>query len=196
MTMLFPTFLKMEGRRALLVGGGPVAAGKLRGLLDAGADVTVVAPAVLEEIAAAPVTTALRAFRPSDLDGVSFVVAAAPPEVNREVAAGAHLRGIFVNAVDDVENASAYAGAVVRRAGVTIAISTDGEAPALAGLVREALEALLPDELDRWMDCAREARRDWLDRKVPMAERRPLLLDALNALYAERRIVVGAGEGR
>jgi siroheme synthase-like protein len=196
MTMLFPTFLKMEGRRALLVGGGPVAAGKLRGLLDAGADVTVVAPAVLVEIAAAPVTTALRPFRPSDLDGVSFVVAAAPPEVNREVAAAAHLRGIFVNAVDDVESASAYAGAVVRRAGVTIAISTDGEAPALAGLVREALEALLPEELDRWMDCAREARRDWLDRKVPMAERRPLLLDALNALYAERRTAVGAGAGR
>ena len=195
MTMLFPTFLKMEGRRALLVGGGPVAAGKLRGLLDAGADVTVVAPAVLAEIAAAPVTTALRPFRPSDLDGVSFVVAAAPPEVNREVAAAAHLRGIFVNAVDDVQNASAYAGAVVRRAGVTIAISTDGEAPALAGLVREALEALLPEELDRWMDCAREARRDWLDRKVPMAERRPLLLDALNALYADRRTVVGTGEG-
>jgi len=195
MTMLFPTFLKMEGRRALLVGGGPVAAGKLRGLLDAGADVTVVAPAVLAEIAAAPVTTALRPFRPSDLDGVSFVVAAAPPEVNREVAAAAHLRGIFVNAVDDVQNASAYAGAVVRRAGVTIAISTDGEAPALAGLVREALEALLPEDLDRWMDCAREARRDWLDREVPMAERRPLLLDALNALYAERRTVVGAGEG-
>jgi siroheme synthase-like protein len=196
MTMLFPTFLKMEGRRALLVGGGPVAAGKLRGLLDAGADVTVVAPAVLVEIAAAPVTTALRPFHPSDLDGVSFVVAAAPSEVNREVAAAAHVRGIFVNAVDDVESASAYAGAVLRRAGVTIAISTDGEAPALAGLVREALEALLPEDLDRWMDCAREARRDWLERKVPMAERRPLLLDALNALYAERRAMVGTGEGR
>ena len=134
--MLFPTFLKLEGRRVLLVGGGPVAAGKLRGLLDAGAEVSVVAPAILLEIAGAPVNTALRPFRLSDLDGVSFVVAAAPPGVNREVAAAAHARGLFVNAVDDVESASAYAGAVVRRAGVTIAISTDGEAPALAGLAR------------------------------------------------------------
>jgi siroheme synthase (precorrin-2 oxidase/ferrochelatase) len=49
--MLFPTFLKLEGRRVLLVGGGPVAAGKLRGLLDAGAEVSVVAPAILLEIA-------------------------------------------------------------------------------------------------------------------------------------------------
>lgn len=196
MTMLFPTFLKLEGRRVLLVGGGPVAAGKLRGFLDAGADVMVVAPAILPAIAAAPVTTARRAFHPSDLDGVSYVVAAAPPDVNREVAAAAHARGLFVNAVDDVASASAYAGAVVRRAGVTIAISTDGDAPALAGLVREALEALLPEELDRWMDCARAARREWLDREVPMAERRPLLLEALNALYAERRAAVGAGEVR
>ena len=191
--MLFPTFLKLQGRRVLLVGGGPVAAGKLRGLLEAGADVTVVAPAIVLEIAAAPVTTAMRRFQVSDLDGVSFVVAAAPPDVNREVAAAAQARGIFVNAVDDVESASAYAGAVVRRAGVTIAISTDGDAPALAGLVREALEVLLPDDLDKWMETARASRREWLGRKVPMAERRPLLLEALNALYVERQTAAAAG---
>jgi siroheme synthase-like protein len=191
--MLFPTFLKLQGRRVLLVGGGPVAAGKLRGLLEAGADVTVVAPAIVLEIAAAPVTTAMRRFQVSDLDGVSFVVAAAPPDVNREVAAAARARGIFVNAVDDVESASAYAGAVVRRAGVTIAISTDGDAPALAGLVREALEVLLPDDLDKWMETARASRREWLERKVPMAERRPLLLEALNALYVERQPAAAAG---
>lgn len=191
--MLFPTFLKLQGRRVLLVGGGPVAAGKLRGLLEAGADVTVVAPAMVLEIAAAPVTRTVRRFQVSDLDGVSFVVAAAPPGVNREVAAAAQARGIFVNAVDDVESASAYAGAVVRRAGVTIAISTDGDAPALAGLVREALEALLPDDLDKWMETARASRREWLERKVPMAERRPLLLEALNALYAERHTAAAAG---
>jgi uroporphyrin-III C-methyltransferase/precorrin-2 dehydrogenase/sirohydrochlorin ferrochelatase len=68
-----------------------------------------------------------------------------------------------------------------------MALSTDGEAPALAGLMREALEQLLPDDLDAWMACARDARRDWLARRVPMAERRPLLLEALVALYADRR---------
>jgi uroporphyrin-III C-methyltransferase / precorrin-2 dehydrogenase / sirohydrochlorin ferrochelatase len=190
--MLFPTFLKLGGRRVLLVGGGPVAAGKLRGLLDAGAIVKVVAPRILLEIASAAAETERRGFEPSDLDGVSFVVAAAPPAVNREVASAAHARGIFVNAVDDIESASAYAGAVLRRAGVTIAISTDGDAPALAGLVREALEALLPEDLDDWMACARQARREWLEQGVPMAERRPLLLNALNALYEERRALVDA----
>ena len=192
--MLFPTFLKLRARRVLLVGAGPVAAGKLQPLIDAGADVTVVAPDVVPEIASAPVQVIRRPFEPADLEGVSYVVAAAPPAVNRQVAAAAHARGLFVNAVDDIESASAYAGAIVRRAGVTIAISTDGEAPALAGLVREALEQLLPDDLEEWMECARAARRRWLADGVPMAERRPLLLDALNQLYARR--AVAAGEPR
>jgi uroporphyrin-III C-methyltransferase/precorrin-2 dehydrogenase/sirohydrochlorin ferrochelatase len=183
---VFPVFLKLAGRRVLVVGGGPVAASKLRALLDADATVTVVAPEILEEIAAAPVALERRTFAVEDLDGVSFVVAAAPPDVNRAVSAAAHARGLFVNAVDDMENASAYLGAIVRRAGVTMALSTDGEAPALAGLMREALEQLLPDDLDAWMACARDARRDWLAQRVPMAERRPLLLDALVALYAAR----------
>jgi uroporphyrin-III C-methyltransferase/precorrin-2 dehydrogenase/sirohydrochlorin ferrochelatase len=183
---LFPIFLKLAGRRVLVVGGGPVAAGKLGALLAAGADITVVAPEICEEVRSAWVTIAMRPFVPSDLDGVAFVVAAAPPAVNREVAHAAHERGIFVNAVDDVESASAYAGAIVRRAGVTLAISTDGAAPALAGLLREALEAVLPQDLDRWMTCAREARKDWLARGVPMADRRPLLLDALITLYAQK----------
>lgn len=194
---VFPVFLKLEGRRVLLVGGGRVAAGKVRALVESGACVTVVAPAVLDEIAAAPVSLERRPFVSADLDDVWYVVAAAPREVNAEVAREAHARGIFVNAVDDVENASAYAGAIVRRAGVTIAISTGGDAPALAGLLREALEALLPEDLDRWMDRAREARQQWLDRRVPMEERRPMLLDALNELY-ERRTRAGSArpEGR
>lgn len=170
----------------LVVGGGPVASSKLRALLEAEAAVTVVAPEIVDAIADAPVQTLRREFRPADLDGVWYVVAAAPPEVNRAVSAAAHARGIFVNAVDDLENASAYAGAVLNRGGVTIALSTDGEAPALAGLLREALDAVLPEDLGRWMTCAREARRRWLAEGVPMAERRPLLLEALQRLYASR----------
>lgn len=183
---VFPVFLKLAGRRVLVVGGGPVASSKLRALLEAEAAVTVVAPEIVDAIADAPVQTLRREFRPADLDGVWYVVAAAPPEVNRAVSAAAHARGIFVNAVDDLENASAYAGAVLNRGGVTIALSTDGEAPALAGLLREALDAVLPEDLGRWMTCAREARRRWLAEGVPMAERRPLLLEALQRLYASR----------
>jgi uroporphyrin-III C-methyltransferase / precorrin-2 dehydrogenase / sirohydrochlorin ferrochelatase len=190
---VFPVFLKLEGRQVLVVGAGPVAAGKLRPLVDAGARVTVVAPTVVDEIAAMGSQIAIlrRPFEPGDVDGMWYVVAAAPPEVNSAVARAAESRCLFVNAVDDLESASAYAGAMVQKAGVTIALSTDGEAPALAGLVREALEALLPEELDRWMACAQSARREWLAQRVPMSERRPLLLQALNELYERKRTAAG-----
>jgi siroheme synthase-like protein len=192
---VLPVFLKLDGRRVLLVGGGRVAAVKLRPLLEARAKVTVVAPDIAPEIASAPVATERRTFQPDDLDGVSYVVAAAPRQVNAVVAREAGSRGLFVNAVDDVENASAYAGAILRRAGVTIAVSTDGDAPALAGLLREGLEALLPDDLDAWMGCARDARRRWLADGVPMELRRPLLLDALVALYARSSAAAGVEQG-
>ena len=122
-----------------------------------------------------------------DLDGKWLVVAAATPEVNRDVARAAEERRIFVNAVDDVSAATAYLGGVVRKGGVTLAVSTDGRAPALAGLLREALAAVLPDDIDRWTHTASQARAFWKAARVPIEERRPLLLEALNELYLRRR---------
>ena len=179
---LYPVFLKLVGLIVVVVGGGPVAASKLDGLLAAGARVTVVAPQVVPAIRGrVPVIEA--AFEPAHLDGARWVVAAATPEVNRQVAAAATARGLFVNAVDDPEVASAYLGGVVRKGGVELAISTAGHAPALAGLLREALEALLPDDLTRWREVAEAARAEHKRTNVPIGERRPLLLRALDRLY-------------
>jgi uroporphyrin-III C-methyltransferase/precorrin-2 dehydrogenase/sirohydrochlorin ferrochelatase len=66
---------------------------------------------------------------------------------------------------------------------VTVAISTGGRAPALSGLLREALEAWLPGDLETWMQAADDARRMWKATGVPMGDRRPLLLQTLNRLY-------------
>jgi uroporphyrin-III C-methyltransferase/precorrin-2 dehydrogenase/sirohydrochlorin ferrochelatase len=183
---LYPAFLDLAGRNVLLVGGGPVAGSKLDGLLAAGARVTVVAPEISSAIREQDVTLVERAFQASDLDGVWWVVAAAPPEVNRAVANAAEQRRVFVNAVDDKGAATAFLGGVVRRGQVEIAISTGGAAPALAGLLREGLDAVLPHDLDRWVEVALATRAEWKAAHVPMAERRPLLLRALEELYATR----------
>jgi len=183
---LFPVFLKLSGRRVLVVGAGPVAASKVQSLLDTGAQVTVVAPEVRAEIDRPGITVHRRAFQPGDVDGAWLVLAAATPEVNREVRAAADERGVFVNAIDHPDTCSAYAGGVLTRGGVTVAVSSNGEAPALAGLLREALEAVLPDDLERWLAEARVQRTRWRAEGVPMPRRRPLLLEALNQLYAER----------
>ena len=180
---LYPVFLKLAGQPVVVVGGGTVAAGKLDGLLAAGARVTVIAPRVRDAVRERA-TVLEREFEASDLDGARWVVAAATPEVNREVAAAATARGLFCNAVDDPEVATAYLGGVVRRGDVEIAISTGGVAPALAGLLREALEALLPHDLESWIEVAIRARAQWKRDRIPMHERRPLLLRALDRIYA------------
>jgi len=186
MAELLPLFLNVTGRQVVLVGGGRVAAGKLQQLVAAGARVRVIAPEIHLAITArryADVELIRREFVASDLDDVWLVVAAATPEVNREVAAVAESRRVFVNAVDDPANASAFLSGVVRRDGVTIAISTNGDAPGLTSLVREGVDALLPQDLGAWMQTAREARVEWRRLEVPMEERKPRLLQAINELY-------------
>ena len=186
---LFPVFLNLRDRPVVLVGGGAVAYAKLGELVRAGAHVTVVSPEIRPEIASFDgLIIVQREFTPRDLDGAWFVVAAAPPDVNRRVAAAAEERHVFVNAVDDAAGASAYAGGVFRRGGVTIAVSTEGRAPALAGLLREGLEALVPEDVETWVLAARRLRHEQRAAGVPMGERRPLLLRALNRLYAQRGI--------
>ena len=106
--------------------------------------------------------------------------------MNARVARAAQERRVFVNAVDDAASASALLGGVVRRGGVTVAVSTGGRAPALAGLLREALEQVLPDDLSQWTEIGERVRARWKAAGIPIGERRPLLLEALNQLYGSR----------
>lgn len=165
---MLPLFLNLAGRPVVVVGTGPVAESKQRLLAAAGAAVSAVDP---DE------------FRDERLDGVWLVVTAADADVNARVARAAEARRIFVNAADDPAHATAYLSGVVERDGVTVAISTDGAAPGLTGLLREALDALLPGDLGRWLEEAKRQRVIWRRDGVPLAERRPLLLEALNRLY-------------
>src|SRR5215813_9786521 len=186
--MLLPLFLNLAGRRVLLVGGGPVAAAKLRQLLASAANIHVVSPEVVDDIeragASSAVTISRREFTASDLDDAWLVVAAATPEVNRQVAEAAEVRRIFVNAVDDPANATAFLSGVIRREGLTLAISTSGEAPGLTALLRQGIDELLPRrDLASWLRAAREQRRKWKADGVPMEERKPLLLRVLNRIY-------------
>ena len=153
------------------------------------------APEVHEDIVAEGVAVAQREFAPADVDGAWLVVAAATPEVNRRVAAAAEPRRVFVNAVDDPVHASAFLSGVVRRDGVTLAISTSGDAPGLTALLREALDAVLPRDLGVWVREARQQRAVWKQNGVAMPARRPLLLEALNRLYGAAPEPAGRSDG-
>ncbi len=183
---LFPIFLKLFGRKVVLVGGGRVAAAKLESLVGTGAQLVVIAPEVRPELQRPGISIQRREFAPADLDGAWLAIAASSGEVNRQVAVAAEERRVFLNAVDDPDSGSAYAGGVLRRDGLTLAISTSGQAPALAGLLREALDSVLPEELGSWVGVARLLRSRWREGGVPMPDRRPQLLEALNRLYAQK----------
>jgi siroheme synthase-like protein len=181
---LHPVFLDVSGRDVLVVGGGLVAERKVTELLDAGASVRVVAPEAtqrLDELAATGnIALERRPFAEGDVDGSWLVVAATDRDaVQRGVAAACESARIFCIAVDDPTNASAYGGSVVRRGGVTIAISTSGEAPAVAKLMREVLEQALPEE--SWREAARELRDRWKREGTPMESRFAELVRAFKA---------------
>ncbi|HEX3461485.1 MAG TPA: bifunctional precorrin-2 dehydrogenase/sirohydrochlorin ferrochelatase [Acidimicrobiales bacterium] len=145
--------LVVSGRRCLVVGGGAVAARKVEGLLDCGALVTVVAPDVSDVIHALGVglgtrdTTALltietRPYRsPEAADYRLVVTATGRPDIDHAVFADADAAGVWVNSADDVDNCSFLLPAVHRVGNVTVAISTGGSSPALAGWLRTRLAA-------------------------------------------------------
>jgi siroheme synthase-like protein len=188
-TPLYPINLSLAGRRVLLVGGGVIASHKAIALAEAGARITVVAPFVSESLRALAEQVEPRPFEDRDVEGVSLVVSAAPADVNRAASVAGHARGLFVLAVDQPVDASAQSPALIRRGKLLVTISTDGAAPALSGLVREALEALLPDDdtVSAWLELAGRAREAWKRDVLPHAQRRPLLLAALNTLYPGAR---------
>ena len=89
---------------------------------------------------------------------------------------------MIVNAVDDPPNATAFFGGIIRRGDVTVALSSGGRAPGLTALLRQAVDALLPPDIDAWVDAAADARVAWRRQGVPMEQRRHLLLETLNRL--------------
>jgi precorrin-2 dehydrogenase / sirohydrochlorin ferrochelatase len=160
----YPAFLDLCGKHVVVVGGGEVATGKVRGLLGCRPwPLVVIAPQVSEEIrllaCADRLTWLARGYQPGDLAGADLAFGASNGRaLNARVAAEARQRGIPVLAVDDVENCDFIAPAVVRRGDVQVAISTGGRSPAMARRAREELERVIPQEWGRLLEVAAAAR--------------------------------------
>lgn len=160
---LFPMFVKLAGRRVVVVGGGEIAASKMDGLLQAGAEVLVISPAINPQVAGLvrerKIEWREKEFAPEDLQGAFLVVAATSvPSVNDSVYRAADSRGLLCNAVDDIENCHFYYGSVVQRGDLQIAISTNGKSPALAQRLRKELEAQFGPEYENWLEWLGAAR--------------------------------------
>ena len=141
----------LEHRESIVVGGGNVAARKVRELLVAGARVTVISPALNPDLSALAkngrIAIIRRPYRSGDLSNTYLAIAATDdPDVNREVWLEAEQRGCLVNVVDDPAHCHFITPAIVRRGDVTVAVSSGGTSPALARRLRERLETLIGPE--------------------------------------------------
>jgi len=180
---MLPIFLKLTGRRCLLVGAGNVALEKIGSLLKTGLHLTVIAPVAKFEIQQLATEGKLnwhrRNFELSDLDGNFLVVTATDsPEVNAAVYQGCVERNIICNSVDDIPNCDFYFGSVVSRGDLQIAISTAGESPAVAQRLRREIDEQLPQDLGLWLENLGRLRREVLQIH-PRGEARKALLHQL-----------------
>lgn len=177
---LFPAFIKLAGRRCIIIGAGSVAASKITTLLDCGAQVTVVAPNAIDAVEQLARTRKIRwlprKFAANDLARAFLVIAAtSDPAVNRAIFLEAEVRGILCNSVDDPPNCDFYFPAIVRRGPLQIAISTSGESPALAQRIRHEIEENLADSASKWVEKLGETRREILASVPPSDDRKKLL---------------------
>jgi precorrin-2 dehydrogenase / sirohydrochlorin ferrochelatase len=158
----YPVNLVVEGRRCLVVGGGPVAARKAAGLLECGALVEVVAPRVSPEVKAlAGVSWQERPYAAGDVEGYWLVVAATDdPALNRRVHDEAETHRVWVNSADDPANCTFTLPAVVRRGPIVVTASTSGQSPALSAWLRTRLEQDLGPEYEALLGILSEVREE------------------------------------
>ena len=164
MTSLFPMFLKLSGKRCLVVGAGKVGEPKIGGLIDTGASIVVVAieasSQVHEWADAGKIELGLRAFSAADLDGKFLaVIATASHDLNQFIYREAQRRGVLCNVVDVPQYCDFFYPAVVRRGDLQIAISTSGRSPSLAQKIRKQLEQQFGERYSEWVQQLGETRR-------------------------------------
>ena len=156
----YPILMQLAGKCCVVVGSGPVGMRKVRGLLAAGARVRLISPGLPPQASQEGVEMIRRAFRPGDLDGVCLVfTATGANESDRAVAAEARRLGIPVCLAGLPEEGDFSLPAVLRRGDVTVAVTTAGRSPALAALLRDRLEELVPDTWALALDIAAAARQ-------------------------------------
>jgi precorrin-2 dehydrogenase/sirohydrochlorin ferrochelatase len=189
----YPIFLGLEGRRALVVGGGKVALRKAEMLARAGAEVRVVAPELVAELRRDGRFECIgEPYTARHLQGAFLVVAATDDEaVNAQVAADARAAGVLVNVVDRPALCDFIVPSVVDRGRLLIAISTGGAAPSLSRKTRERFEKEFGPEYATLLDALAEVRYRYKSSDLPEAARRKLF-----ERLTEADIIAAAREGK
>lgn len=195
-----PLFIELQGLPCLVIGAGYVAARKAKALLDAGAILTVVAPASSLAMQALmqrfTITLHQRLYEATDLANCRLVIAATDnPAINAQIAADAKLRGLLVNVVEPGHLSNAVIPAVINRLPLQIAIFSGGATPALVRNLQRQLEAFIPARLGLLVSLAGSMRRLIKQSMPDMAQRRQFWRAFVSGAISEQSLagdVLGA----
>jgi len=159
----YPVFLNLKGKRCVVIGGGKVAERKVKGLLEAGASVTVISPVLTTELQRLRdqkiLTHLARQYQTGDLGDAFLVIAATSDmEVNKQIFREAS--EIPLNVVDIPELCTFIVPSVIRKGPLIIAISTSGMSPALSRSLRLELQEIIPDELSEFLEYLYNIRKE------------------------------------
>jgi precorrin-2 dehydrogenase/sirohydrochlorin ferrochelatase len=176
---MYPLFLKIQEQPCLVIGGGKIATRKIGDLIEEGATVTVVAKEVSKEIAEwaqkGVISLENREFRQGDTKDFFLVIAATNDhELNRSISQELGKTVLF-NSVDDPTLCNFYAGAVIKRGKMRIAISTSGAFPALTKKIKKEIDDFVPLSYERLVDRLNEFRGEFLKKNIPEDERKRII---------------------
>lgn len=165
MASFYPVFLNLQRLLCVVIGTGPVAERKVKGLVEVEASVVVIdpqpAPKLVELESQGLIRIARRAYRPGDLQGAFLaIVASGDTGLHHAVWEEARQRGVLVNAVNDPDHSNFIAPAVCRRGNLTVAVSTGGKSPALAVRVRDRIAAWIGPEYAVLLELLGELREE------------------------------------
>jgi precorrin-2 dehydrogenase/sirohydrochlorin ferrochelatase len=184
---MIPIVLNLSGRVCVVVGGGAVGQRKAQAVLAAGGRVRLICREPRDARLSHPRLEWITAeYKPGQLEGASLVFAAASGEVNRQVVADAHARGLLVNCADDPEEGDFILPAVLRRGELTIAVSSGGASPMLAQAIRDRLEGQFDAVFALWAQLLAEFRPQILQRVADRERRQQLLARLCRLEWLER----------
>ena len=161
----YPVFLKISGKKCLVIGGGRIALRKAASILDCGAKVTIVGPVILPELRKLArkknLTLIQRNVQSEDMKTAEIVIAATDSrETNRKVAERAKKQKVLVNVVDDPDHSDFIVPSFFRRGDLTVAVSTGGSSPAFAKKVRARLERMIGEDYSQLLSIVKEVRSE------------------------------------
>lgn len=168
----FPLCINLEDKRFLIVGYGRIAKRKLKAISEFTSNIKIITKELTEEELGKSIEIVNKCFDEKDLEGVDFVITATGSrEQDEVVVTSCKTKGIPVNAADDREECDFFLPGIIKRGDLVVSVSTSGKSPAYSRHLREQIEDVIPDNIEKVLDILGELRKTLPSKVEPQVER-------------------------